>query len=289
MLLALYGNLDNLYRAWLGEGEQNEMPQVLALIQRLAQPEWARRCATLGNATNARTSASPETRRVLHDVRGGALPAIIGFAQFAASDPEDVALQREVILLARDHAKMMRNGIRNVDPPGRAHDEQWDPHYMDDIEAKRRHDQYTVGSASAAINVCNSFQGAIASCCLEISALDRILFNFVNHAVQYAADGEVELHSFPLSDEIVRFVVSNPITAAVANRLREEIGGDLGRLFGAGSAASNIGLSNWALFVASAFGLGAPAVAVEKSYLGARIAGDWFHTWFHWPVLKEHN
>lgn len=64
MLLALYGNLDDLYRAWLGESEQREMPQVLALIQRLAQPEWARRCATLGNATNERTSASPETRRV---------------------------------------------------------------------------------------------------------------------------------------------------------------------------------------------------------------------------------
>ncbi|MBN9122327.1 MAG: ATP-binding protein, partial [Planctomycetes bacterium] len=64
------------------------------------------------------------------------------------------------------------------------------------------------------------------------------------------------------------------------------LGPDLVRLYEGGvtRGGNGVGLASCADFVAAAFGVTA-SEAVAEGYLGARVDGNEYHAWFHWPAL----
>jgi hypothetical protein len=122
---------------------------------------------------------------------------------------------------------------------------------------------------------------------LEASALQRVLYNHLNNAAHFAGSGEVTLDIFPVgSAGLVRWVVTNDVTARQRAWLERSTGGDLRDLYRGGpgeDGRERLGLALCAEVVAACFGLEDPWEAVEKGYLGARLS-DGYHAWFHWPA-----
>jgi len=130
---------------------------------------------------------------------------------------------------------------------------------------------------------------AISECCVEFGALDRILYNLINNATRHAASDALQLAIFPIPDlegGNLRFVLTNTVAPGDAAHLRTL---DLRTLFRAGvsTTGSGYGLSVAAEFVANAFGLTSAEKAVDEQYLGARLDGELFRAWFHWPVVAD--
>lgn len=279
----VYERCEGLYQAWLEERQDGVWPEVEDRLAEFRDPTFVEEVKTLGRATLA-DSPEPEARKVLHDVRSGGLTGLVAQAEMAATT-DALELVQEAVLLARDHAKMMRQAVVDVDPAGRREDEQEKRHTMEDVARKWSRVRYRVAGASAEVQVDCRYEGGLASRCLEAAAVDRILYNLINNATRFATDGRVELHIFAVGDDI-RFVVANAVDEEHLGWLLERTEGDLGQLFRGGitRGGHGIGLTSCAGLVAAAYGQYGPREAVENGYLGARVLDGVFHAWFHWPA-----
>jgi signal transduction histidine kinase len=242
--------------------------------------------SALGEATRSAGRATPEVYRALHDVRGGGLTVFLGAADLLAAAPGDRGLLRMAADAARDHAKIMRNLLPDIDPAGRAADEAAKPHGIDHFTTKWAGAR--VGPAATVAVRC-VFAGDVSARCLETASVDRVVYNYVNNAARFSADGAVTLWVVPAGDGLSRWVVQNAIAPDQAAFLAERVGGDLGRLFRGGitRGGTGIGLANCADVVADCFGLEGPAEALQSGYLGAALRGPDFYAWFHWPALAH--
>ncbi len=242
--------------------------------------------SALGDATRSAGRATPEVYKALHDVRGGGLTVFLGAAELLAAAPSDRGLLRMAADAARDHAKIMRNLLPDIDPVGRAADESAKPHGIDHFTTKWAGARVGPG---ATVAVRCAFAGDVSARCLETASVDRVVYNYVNNAARFSADGAVTLWVVPAGAGLSRWVVQNAIAPDQAAFLAERVGGDLGRLFGGGitRGGTGIGLANCADVVADCFGLDGPAEAVRSGYLGAALRGSDFYAWFHWPSLAH--
>lgn len=279
----VYGRCQGLYEAWLDERDGAAWPEVEDRLAEFRDPTFVEEARTIGRATLG-GDPDPEAQRVLHDVRGGGLTALIAQAELVATSNELDAVQ-EAVFLARDHAKMVRQAVVDVDPERRREDEREKRHDIGDVASKWEKSRYRSDGASAEVHVDGRYHGGLASRCLEAAAVDRILYNLVNNATRFAADSRVDVSIFRVTDDI-RFVVANAVEDAQVAWLRERTEGDLGALFlgGITRGGHGIGLANCAGLVAAAYGQYGPREAVENGYLGARIHDGIFYAWFHWPV-----
>ena len=103
----------------------------------------------LGAATYALGTPGPGVRGALHDIRGGALLALIGFAAAEArgesiSDGEI----RHAALRARDHARIMRHAVSDLDPQLREIDAEIKTHTILDFVDKWDSSIYRAGAVS---------------------------------------------------------------------------------------------------------------------------------------------
>ncbi|VTT99652.1 Uncharacterized protein OS=Crocosphaera watsonii WH 0005 GN=CWATWH0005_3458 PE=4 SV=1 [Gemmataceae bacterium] len=242
--------------------------------------------SALGEATRSAGRATPEVYKALHDVRGGGLTVFLGAAELLVDAPGDFGLLRMAADAARDHAKIMRNLLPEIDPAGRAADEAAKPHGIDHFITKW--DGARVGPA-ATVSVRCVFAGDVSARCLETASVDRVVYNYVNNAARFTADGAVTLWVVPAGPGLCRWVVQNAVAPDQAAFLAERVGGDLGRLFRGGvtRGGTGIGLANCAGLVADCFGLDGPAEAVRSGYLGAALRGTDYYAWFHWPALAH--
>lgn len=235
-----------------------------------------------------------QVRRAVHDCRGGAFQALTISLDLveAGSDPAEAA--DLVFYLARDHLKMMRNAVRDLDVVAYAFDRE---HRLHDIallvEKWSAVDHPLDASTSARIRFRSSYAGPIAERCLEFGALDRVMYNTVNNAVRWASDGVVEVLVCPLAPTHaptdLRFEISNRVDHGQLERLvttAEAHPQGLGVLFADGFTigGSGLGLGICAEFVQNAYGLDSLAKSLEGRYLGARLEGATFRVWFHWPT-----
>ena len=148
------------------------------------------------------------------------------------------------------------------------------------------------------------YEGALTECCLESAAIDRIFYNLAANAARHCTGEQLEMSIFPVPDSLgncLRFVLSNEVSEKQAGYLHSLIdhGGadsiDRGSeasmfaLFNptVSSTGSGFGLTVVAEFVASAFGLRDPGVALRERYVGAILDGQIFRVWFHWPVAHD--
>lgn len=280
ILWQLYTAVKELYEVWQAERSATTVP---ATLERLGKSDFFRLVQQFGRA-----NAQHDLARIVHDIRGGGLTYLIGAAGLMAQLGFQADLLEACGKAARDHAKLMRNLIVDIDPERRAADEELRIHGIDDMVRKWNGAQLVANGRPVRIVAHSTFTGSISARCLETSSIDRLTFNYLNNAIRFTADGLVRLTIFPVSSGLVRFVVDNGVTAEQERWLTERTGGDLRFLFQGGltRGGEGIGLSNCADLIAASFGVTA-ATALADGYLGARILDRRYYAWFHWPALLE--
>ena len=259
----------------------------------------------IGLASHAQNSTEA-LAKAMHDVRGGALSALLGRLQLLDHLPRTEAQLKPLFVLTRDHLKIMRNALVGLDEPRRHADRKPKAHAMC-LMLDKWHES-VVGpqwnERPVQMHIDCHYEGALTDCCLESAAVDRIFYNLAANACRHAVGGRLEMCVFPLPDPLdrcLRFVLSNRVSPTDAASLRSMIQApelalpapgsaqDLSALFEAkvSSTGSGFGLTVVADFVAGAFGLRDRAEALREGYAGAVLDGDTFRVWFHWPMAHD--
>jgi signal transduction histidine kinase len=263
------------------------------LSQLLEQPAWKQALHDVRRIGKQGSSPEhPRLQQVIHDIRGGALQALLMHLQFidmGLMQPDDLP---RLFFLTRDHLKIMRNAVRDIDPDGAARDQEEREHSLSLLIEKWQHSTHMLPDRTATVYVESHSQGSISERCVEFAALDRVIYNLINNAVRFTASGSVLLGMLSVPEEApesVRFIVANPIADEHRERLRERFGDQLAQLFIGGftTGGSGAGLRICAEFVANAYGVEPLEHALAGGYVGAKIVDDAFVSWVHWPLVAD--
>ncbi len=259
----------------------------------------------LGSASRA-LGESEERAKAIHDLRGGALSALLGRLQLLDRLPQDENQLKVLFILTRDHLKIMRSALVGLDNPRRDADRRPKSHDMS--LALDKWQDSIVGphweEKPIRLYVDCRHEGALTECCLESAAIDRIFYNLVNNAGRHSVSNRLDMVIFPVPEapgESLRFVLSNDVSAEDAESLHAllQVGGADSAHKGASqslltlfepevtSTGSGFGLTVVADFVADAFGLPSRREALRERYVGAILDGRTFRVWFHWPVANN--
>jgi signal transduction histidine kinase len=247
-------------------------------------------CATLRAAMTAETTREL-VRQTYHDVRGSSLTSLVGHLEMVLEGeavPGDVG---RIFLLARDHLKIMRNAIHDLDQAAYALDLRQEQHSVELLREKWTSVAHHTERGSVRVALDCDFSGWISERCMEISSLDRVLYNLINNAAEHA-DGDVVLvRAFPIDQNAathLRFAVINRVRAEQRAILEDRLQGQLERLFQGGftTAGHGIGMGICGEIVSHSYGLRSVGDACHRGYLGARIIDGCFVAWFHWPARR---
>lgn len=286
----LYGFVKTLHLRWLDMRDNPDWDALRTMLAAILLTPLSTAAKELGLDSMTRClqgEVSHTLGKVLHDLRGGALAPLQLYARMCEWDNDPLYL-RNATFLARDQAKIMRNILPDLDPEVRSADEAEKPHFIQAVVDKWDHFRFErAGMAAGLVDVGCSYSGLLASCCLEASAVDRIVYNYMNNAIRFTAEPFISLEILPVGDNAVRWMVANPITSDQSEWLKQNTHGDLSNLFRGGltRGGNGFGLSNCADFVAAAFGLPDINAALEGKYLGAVEEDGWYVAWAHWPAL----
>ncbi len=233
-----------------------------------------------------------DLRKVYHDVRGGGLPALLMHLEMVVEGEANSEDLERIFILCRDQLKIIRNAIPGLDPEGYAHDLEPREHSTELLLAKWSTDRYRMQDTEVILDLRCDFVGSVSERCMEFAALDRVIYNLVNNAARFAADGRVGLHVFPIGptvDTDLRFVVMNRVAPEHRERLAADLGDHLSTVFEGGytTGGHGLGLRICGDFVAHGYGLPSLDSALAGGYLGARLVRDTFVAWFHWPARRS--
>lgn len=249
----------------------------------------------LGAATLSRPAPGPgagDLQRALHDLRGGAACALVYAIDLFALEPGRVEGIEGLFFLIRDHLKIMRNCVAELDPARFEADASPLDHGAPLLAEKWSGAELNAGQGPVRIEFSSAYQGVVCASCLEFSTLDRVIYNLINNAARFSADGVIRFTLLPLpvgNPGDIRFVIVNRLTAAHRATLAERFGGNLTALFGGGFTTGGHGLGARisADLCAQAYGIAGFGEAAAGGYFGARLLGDDFVAWFHWPVPEK--
>lgn len=233
---------------------------------------------------------APHVARVCHDIRGGSLVGLLGTAQMLPISPSVENDLARCAYYVRDHLKIMRNCVSDIDEARRERDSEERPHHVDLLVEKWSRSDFAFRGRKLRVQLLCTYAGNLSQRCLEFSALDRVLYNLVNNAAEHTADGSITLAVFRVhggTSNSVRFVVANPVEPQHAGSIEALVGDTPGKLMlgGLSTTGGGIGLRICAEFVAHAFGLRSARAAVDGGYAGASLRENTFATWVHWPAL----
>ncbi len=252
------------------------------------EPRFLLNVRAMGSATYELGVPPRDVRGALHDLRSGALLALIGYAVaeskgLQVSDDET----RTAVLRARDHARIMRNAIVDLDPVRREVDEHIKSSSMRDFVAKWDGAVYRMGERQISVEFESEFDGNVTHHDSEVAALDRVLYNHVNNAARFAGDDRVRITAFRVNKQLVRWVVENTLLPDHNFQLVKAFNGDLSKLYHGGftRGGHGIGLSLCAEIVAAACGVTEQDELLESKYVGAEVRDHRYLAWFHWPVF----
>lgn len=229
-------------------------------------------------------------RHIFHDIRGGALTAAYSRIQLAEMKGNEVEMSDVygAFFAVRDHLKIMRNCVVDLDPERRSRDLQRRTHSASLMREKW--EGYADGHARVEYH--GNFDGGLSSSCLEFSTVERAMYNLVNNALSHTADGRVKLFVTVVETgepENVKIATANSLAEAEQAELERSFDGDLGRLFEGGFSigGTGVGLSVTARMVSRGYGLESVRRAVENGYVGATLQEGEFIAWMHWPVWQD--
>ena len=227
--------------------------------------------------------------QVIHDIRGGALQSLLIRWEMFSALPDTVQGISAVFFLLRDHLKIMRNCVADLDTRRFADDSARKDHGTDLLLEKWTSADFYGSSVPAQIKFECKYEGTLCESCLEFSTLDRIIYNLLNNAARNANNNVVQFHILPMpnqeSVENLRFVIANHVSREHASRLSAAVP-DLGKLFHSGftTGGHGVGMSIVADFCTQAFGIYDDETARKGGYYGAQWIETNFVAWFHWPV-----
>lgn len=274
------------------EFDQQRQIDLHRLQQLLQETHWHDLMHELRNLSLHQADA--HLGQVLHDLRGGSLQALalqLQLIELGQVRPDDI---ERIYLLIRDHLKIMRNCLPDLDPVRTARDIELRAHGVDLLLEKWQHADYRLPDGQASITVDARYNGVVADRCVEFSALDRVFYNLINNATRHSADRRVMVGIFPIFEcetPSLRIVVANRIDLLQRTALEQRFGLQWSDLFYGGftfsrdgSSGHGFGLAICAELVANAYGLPNGPAAIGGGYVGARPHGDLFVAWFHWPI-----
>lgn len=259
-------------------------------LVRVRWPELQGVIAVFGHAT--RDQDPPRrVRQAVHDIKGGALTSLLFWLETLDPSADAAQTLSRGFFLVRDHLKIMRNCLHDLDPAGRRRDLEEKHHAVALLREKWSGAIHRVERREAQVFFHGDFDGAISSRCMEFSTLDRVLYNLINNATRHAADARVDLFVLPtppVDPRHLRFVVLNQTTPGQQALLRTRFPRSLNGLFQEGftTVGTGVGLSICADLVGNAFGVPDPAQCLDDGYLGAAWLEDCLAAWFHWPILR---
>ncbi len=290
LVLRLYQSLKGIYDLWLYMGESPNYQLLRAHLKQFCTTKFLMAARAIGVATITLDNPPPELRKACHDLNGGALSALAGYSKLISRLPEDDNLVRKAVFLARDHAKMMRNILPDLDVAIRAADESLKLHSISEFVDKWHELEVEIGSKRVKVLAQSGFECYITNRCLESSAVDRILYNYINNAMRFSAGEHVRLKVIPINNLLTRWVVENELTDTQTAWLQEKVGNELQNLFQGGYTRSGlgIGLSSCTDLIAASFGRSSNE-ALEKKYLGAKVHNNIYYAWFHWPIYIQQD
>lgn len=288
----LYGFLHRVYAA-VGRGIEERRDAAGALRRELQAADYqgvVQKIAGLGAALVAQ-STPVELRKVYHDLRGGSLPALLMHLDMVESGDAMAQDIERVFILTRDHLKIMRNALPDLDPEGYERDLQPIAHTAGLLVEKWAETAYRLRGDAVQIHLECDFEGAVSECCMEFAALDRVIYNLINNASRFTVDGQVHVAVLPLDgglDTNLRFAVANRITPEHRERVLTDMGGNVSKVFEGGytTGGHGVGLRICGDFITHGYGLGSLREALRGGYLGAAIVRDHFVSWFHWPARR---
>jgi len=97
---------------------------------------------------------------------------------------------------------MMRNIILDIDVVIREADEAMKLHSIDEFVNKWNDFIFDMKQKQVPVVAHSDFTGFITNRCLETSAVDRILYNYINNGARFATTDTVQLTILPVSIEI---------------------------------------------------------------------------------------
>ncbi len=247
----------------------------------------------LGHATAAGRADPAGVQRLVHDLRGGAYQALSFRLQLLEAAPHRIDGLQTIYFLVRDHLKIMRNCVADLDPDRFAADSCTKDHDVGLLVEKWSQPEFNGVEHPVHVDLRCHYTGTLCESCLEFSSLDRILYNLVNNAARFTADDSVVLAMVgvpAVTPKAVRFVIANPVSARHRAVLKESFGESPGELFRGGftTGGHGVGARICADFCAHAFGLSDFDEALLAGYFGARWFDDVLATWFHWPIIAHH-
>jgi hypothetical protein len=288
ILLRIYQSLQSVFQELL-QGHQDHDHICRVLTERDPQRELvAGDTRRLGTAT-LETNPSRHLEQVIHDVRGGALQSLLIRWELYASFPDTSAGISAVFFLLRDHLKIMRNCVADLDAKRFADDSARKDHGTDLLLEKWTSADFYGSSIPAQIEFDCRYEGTLCESCLEFSTLDRIIYNLLNNAARNSNNRLVQFHILPMpkreAAENLRFVIANHVSGEHAAKLAAAVP-DLGQLFRGGftTGGHGVGMSIVADFCTQAFGIYDDETARKDGYYGARWIQNTFVAWFHWPI-----
>ena len=276
---ALYAMLGEV-EALTGDGRQGEdRAALLALTARHDVDGLLHRVRRIGAA-----SSSLRVAAAVHDLRGGALTTL-----FVHLAPRRRGLARPdawraLFLAARDHRKVMRNVLIDLDAAARARDLAFLPHSLADLARALRAIAGVVRNEPIVIEVECATDAVIAESCVECAAIDRVAYNLMNNAIRHAARPEIFV-SLRTLDHDLRVTVANAVAPEQGALVAAALARDPAALHGSfTTTGSGQGLRIVSDLVSRAYGVTSTEALIERGYVGAKLLDDAFVTWFHWPL-----
>jgi hypothetical protein len=281
-LLQLYGKLKPHH-----DNHSDCCDELSAFIETPDYPSLIDWMSRLGHATE-REQPEKNVGRLVHDLRGGAFQALLCRLQLFADSSETTSGVQNVYFLVRDHLKIMRNCVLDLDPDRFKADTMGRDHDVDLLVEKWSEAAFQVGKEPVHIRLNCQFTGTLCESCLEFASLDRIIYNMMNNAARHTTDGLVHFYIVPVphpEDENIRFILVNRVSEEHREVLQREFHDNLGELFRGGftTGGNGIGVRICADYCAHAYGIFDFEEAKNGGYFGARWIGDYFVAWFHWP------
>lgn len=289
----VYETVNRVYQTWLHEKKDLSSSVLQVRLKQVADSKFLRTIQKIGR--NGYFDLDDGQRnlidRALHDIKGGSLNGLFGTTQLLEEMGwRDDRIQKAVYM-ARDHAKIMRNILVDIDPRVREDDESAHAHHINHFTEKLNDFAFEFEDLKLSVHLHCSYQGDISNCCLETSSIDRILFNFINNSAKYSASHEVNVYIFAVNDQMIRWVFQNPVSEEHVRWFQQHCDETMWDLFLSKRTykGQGFGLYNCAEIVGNSFGVSRVEDTVRQGYIGAKLDNEVFYNWFHWPTMTNHD